>query len=115
MNAKPRPFWKAAVAGFSTLLLATAVHAQTVTNPLPNRVISWNLDDWSTINPTDLAGLAPATNWVDTYLNNVTIGLPDNSGATTTLNLQYSSYNTYQVYGSHLGFDANGTKNKEML
>jgi len=95
--------------------LAASVQAQTVTNPVPNRVISWNLDDWSTINPTDLAGLAPATNWVDTFLNNVTIGLPDNTGAATTVNLAYSSYNTYQVFSSHVGFDANGTKNKEML
>ncbi len=114
MKLKSHIYWKVVVAA-CTLGLAAGAQAQTVTNPNPNLVISWNLDDWSTINPTDVAGLAPATNWVDTFLNNVTIGLPDNTGATTTVNLAYGSYNTYQVFGSHLGFDANGTKNKEML
>src|SRR5215469_10961432 len=114
MKLKPRSCWKIMVAA-GALTFAVAALAQNLTNPVPNLIISWNLDDWSTINPTDLTGLAPATNWVDTYLNNVTTGLPDNTGATTTVNLDYSSYNTYQVYSSHLGFDANGTKNKEML
>lgn len=107
--------WKTAIVALGASAIAFAVQAQTVTNPNPNLVISWNLDDWSTINPTDLAGLAAATNWVDTYLNNITIGLPDNTGAATTMNLGYGSYNTYQVFGSHLGFDANGTKNREVL
>ena len=101
--------------GLSTLVLAGTAQAQTVTNSVPNLAISWNLDDWSTVNPTDLAGLAPATNWVDTYLNNITIGMPDNTGATTTMNLGYGSYNTYQVYSYHVGYDANGTANREML
>ncbi|HLX68945.1 MAG TPA: hypothetical protein VKV04_04880, partial [Verrucomicrobiae bacterium] len=114
MKLKSHIYWKVVVAACA-VALAVGAQAQTVTNPNPNLVISWNLDDWSTINPTELAGLAPATNWVDTFLNNVTIGLPDNTGATTTVNLAYGSYNTYQVFGSHLGFDANGTKNKEML
>lgn len=92
-----------------------AAPAQTVTNPVPNLAISWNLDDWSTVNPNDLCGLAPATNWVDTYLNNITTGLPDNTGASTTMNLQSSSYNTWQVYSYHVGYDANGTANREML
>ena len=103
----------------STLALSLALTinagAQTVTNPNPNRVISWNLDDWSTVNPTDLAGLAPATNWVDTYLNSITIGLPDNTGAATTLNLGWGSVNTWHVQANHVGYDANGTANREML
>ncbi|TAL00240.1 MAG: hypothetical protein EPO07_09925, partial [Verrucomicrobia bacterium] len=89
--------------------------AQTVTNPCPNRVISWNLDNWSTVNPTDLAGLAPATNWVDTYLNNVTTSLPENTGAATTVNLNYGSFNSWSVQGNHAGLDANGTANREVL
>jgi hypothetical protein len=103
------------VVGASLLALAATCGAQTVTNPCPNRVISWNLDDYSTVNPTDLAGLAPATNWVDTWLNNVTTSLPDNTGTATTMNLSYSSYNTYQVESSHPGYDANGTANREVL
>src|ERR1039457_3233108 len=97
------------------LALAATCGAQTVTNPCPNRVISWNLDDWSTVNPPELAGLAPATNWVDTYLNNITTSLPDNTGTATTLNLSRNSVNTYHITQSHVGADANGTKNREML
>src|SRR5208282_453766 len=115
MKSIPCKPWKAAIVALGASAIAFAVQAQTVTNPNPNRVISWNLDDYSTVNPTDLAGLAAATNWVDTYLNNITIGLPDNTGAATTMNLGYGSYNTYQVEGSHPGYDANGTANREML
>lgn len=99
-----------------SLLAATAItaSAQTVTNPCPNRVISWNLDNNSTINPGDLAGLAPATNWVDSWLNNVTTALPDNTGVATTMNLNYGSFNSWSV-GGHPGLDANGTANREML
>src|SRR5207245_9220534 len=60
---------------------ALAAQAQTVTNPCPNRVIGWNFDNNGTINPTDLAGLAPATNWANSWPINPTLGLPDNTGA----------------------------------
>ncbi|HLP78369.1 MAG TPA: autotransporter-associated beta strand repeat-containing protein [Candidatus Paceibacterota bacterium] len=99
----------------AVLTLALTSLAQTVTNPCPNRVISWNLDDWSTVNPTDLAGLAPATNWVDTWLNDATTSLPENTGATTTLNLSRGSFNTWHLQGSHPGLDADGTANRELL
>jgi autotransporter-associated beta strand protein len=117
---KQNPFMKSncsktALVSLIALTVTLASLAQTVTTPVPNRVISWNLDDWSTINPTDLAGLAPATNWVDTYLNNVTMSLPDNTGAATTMNLGYGSFNTYHVQANHVGLDANGTANREML
>ena len=115
MKLKSCKNWKAVVVAFGAAALALATQAQTVTNPCPNQIISWNLDDWSTINPNNLAGLAPATNWVDTYLNNITTGLPDNTGAATTLNLGRGSYNTYHVQGNHAGLDANGTANREML
>jgi autotransporter-associated beta strand protein len=115
MKSKLCKQWKMAVVALAAMALPIAIQAQTITNPNPNRVIGWNLDDYSTVNPTDLAGLAPATNWVDTYLNNVTTGLPDNTGAATTMNLGYGSYNTYQVEASHPGYDANGTANREML
>ncbi len=115
MPMKPNKIFSKAAMSLGYLALAVAANAQTVTNPVSNRVISWNLDDWSTVNPTDLAGLAPATNWVDTYLNNVTTSLPDNTGATTTLNLAYASYNTWHVQANHAGYDANGTANREML
>lgn len=107
--------WKSAIVALGLLMPVIISPAQTVTNPCPNRVISWNLDDWSTINPTDLAGLAPAINWVDTYLNSITTSLPDNTGTATTLNLSWSSFNTYHVQGNHAGYDANGTANRELL
>ncbi|HEU5396059.1 MAG TPA: hypothetical protein VFV81_02760, partial [Verrucomicrobiae bacterium] len=115
MKLKPLVCLKMLAAAVGLLALPIVAGAQTVTNPVPNHVISWNLDDWSTVNPNDLAGLAPATNWVDTYLNNITMGLPDNTGAATSMNLGTGSYNTWHVYNYHVGYDANGTANREML
>src|ERR1017187_7785831 len=80
MKSKSCKYWITAVVGFAALALTGVSQAQTVTNPCPNNVISWNYDDTSTVNPTDLAGLAPATNWVDTWLHSITTSLPDNSG-----------------------------------
>lgn len=88
--------------------------AQTVTDPCPNRVISWNFDNNGTINPTDLAGLAPAVNWVNSWPANQTLALPDNTGAATTLDLNYGSFGGWSV-GGHPGLDANGTANRELI
>ncbi|MGA2246133.1 MAG: hypothetical protein ABSH48_14140 [Verrucomicrobiota bacterium] len=113
-KSKPRTRQELAIAAIA-VAFATYIQAQTATNPCPNAVISWNLDDWSTINPTDLAGLAPATNWVDTYLNNITTAVTDNSGNPTSLGIGWYSYNTWSIQGSHPGYDANGTANRELL
>lgn len=112
---KINSLWKPAIVAMGLLLPVLNSLAQSLTNPCPNRVISWNYDDWSTINPNDLAGLAPATNWVDTWLNNITSNLPDNTGTATTLNLSWISFNSYHVQGNHPGLDANGTANRELL
>ena len=103
-------------AALLSLVAATALtaSAQTVTNPCPNRVISWNFDNNGTINPTDLTGLAPATNWANSWPANPTLALPDNTGAATTLDLNYGSFNGWSV-GGHPGLDANGTANRELL
>lgn len=93
---------------------ALAAQSQTVTDPCPNRVISWNFDNNGTINPTDLTGLAPATNWANSWPANPTLALPDNTGAATTLDLNYGSFNGWSV-GGHPGLDANGTANRELL
>lgn len=92
----------------------TTARAQTVTNPCPNRVISWNFDNNGTINPTDLAGLAPAVNWVNSWPANQTLALPDNTGTPTTLDLNYGSFGGWSV-GGHPGLDANGTANRELV
>jgi autotransporter-associated beta strand protein len=99
-----------------SLLAATAIttQAQTITDPCPNRVISWNFDNNGTINPTDLAGLAPAVNWVNSWPANQTLALPDNTGAATTLDLNYGSFGGWSV-GGHPGLDANGTANRELV
>jgi len=102
----------------------TTLPAQTVTDPNPNAVVSWNFDNNSTVNPTDLAGLAPAINWVDSWLNNVTANLPDNTGTATTLSFDPNYSANWGGYGptwwsysiaGHPGYDANGTANREML
>jgi autotransporter-associated beta strand protein len=115
MKSKSCKYWITAVVGFAALALAGVSQAQTVTNPCPNNVISWNLDDNGTINPTDLAGLAPATNWVNTWPSGVTTALPDNSGNPTTLNIAWHSFNNASIQGSHPGYDANGTADRELL
>jgi autotransporter-associated beta strand protein len=94
--------------------LALATQAQTVTNPCPNRVISWNADNNGTVYSTNLAGLAAATNWVNSWPSDINIGLPDNTGTTTTMNKGSYSFNTYSI-GGHPGLDTNGTANREML
>jgi hypothetical protein len=114
MKSKSCQYWITAVVGLAALALAGVSQAQTVTNPCPNNVISWNFDDNSTIQPADLAGLAPATHWVDTWLKSVTTAVPDNSGNPTTLNIGWHSYGGYSIQG-HPGYDANGTANRELL
>lgn len=104
------------VVAATALLLcgALAVQAQTVTNPCPNRVISWNLDNNGTINPSDLAGVAPAINWNNSWPSNPRFALPDNTATATTLDLGYGSWNSWSV-GGHPGLDANGTANRELV
>jgi hypothetical protein len=56
---------KRRVITFGLLAGGVAARAQTVMNPNPNAVFSWNWADWSTINPTDLAvSPRPRTGWV---------------------------------------------------
>jgi autotransporter-associated beta strand protein len=114
MKSKSCKYWITAVVSFAALALAGVSQAQTVTNPCPNNVIGWNFDDNGTINPTDLAGLAPATNWDNTYPSGGRTALPDNSGNATTLNIGWYSFNGYSIEG-HPGYDANGTADRELL
>src|SRR5215831_9568902 len=95
-----------------TLLCADSARAQ---------VISWNFDDYGTVNGSSVsyngvAGVVPVNNWNDSWPSNPTTGLMDSSGTATTLNLDYgpTSY-AWSIQGSHPGQDANGTYNKEML
>jgi len=87
---------------------------------LQAQVISWNLDDYGTVNGPSVsyngtAGVIPVSNWNNSWPNNPTTGLIDSTGAATTLNLSYGSFNTYAIQQSHPGQDANGSYSKEML
>jgi hypothetical protein len=114
-----------------TLLLgiatSTALHLQA-------QVISWSFDQYGFDNagggtgipvPNTSAGVVPAHNWNDSWSENfstyaygtpVTVNnLFDNSGTTTTASISYNSYNGYSIVGSHVGPDADGSYNREML
>lgn len=93
------------------------------------KVVSWNWDVYSTINPSDYAGVIPVKNWNDSYLqgtypdgpngNLEQHDLTDNTGVATTMDIRWS-YNTScnawgWSMGQHPGYDEDGTANKEML
>lgn len=89
------------------LSAASAVSAQ--------NVISWNLDNNGGVSGANVAGVVPAANWNNSWPSNPTSNLINNSGAATTLNLAYGSFNTWSIQGSHPGQDADGSYNKELL
>jgi hypothetical protein len=93
----------AAVLGLAALPVAQA------------QVISWNLDNYGTVSGNNVAGVVAAANWNNSWPDNPTISLIDSTGAATTLNLSYSSFNSYHIQGSHPGVDADGTYNRELL
>lgn len=78
-------------------------------------VISWNLDNNGGVSGANQAGVILAANWNNSWPSNPTSNLIDNSGAATTLNLAYGSFNSWSIQGSHPGQDANGSYNRELL
>jgi len=116
---KPNTSRKSALIGMATLAMVFAGQSQDLLTPCPNRVISWNAgNSFGAVTPTDTAGLAPAVNWVDISLNDVTIGLPDNAGNPTTLDLGRGFFNVSAMpwpVATDPGLDGNGTANKRML
>jgi hypothetical protein len=78
-------------------------------------VISWNYDNNGTVTGADVAGIAPAANWNNSWPSNPLVDLMDDTGAATTLDLSYQSFNSYSIQGSHPGADLDGTYNKELL
>lgn len=103
------------------LVVAAAVCAMAV-SVTSATIVSWNLNDWSD-SPTDAsatAGVGPyaASYWNDTWLDglsNPSSDLRDSTGATTTLDISWSSYGTWSYGASHPGADTDGSMNKEML
>lgn len=79
------------------------------------QIVGWNYDRFGTVTGSAVAGVVPAANWNNSYPNNPVTDLIDSSGATTTLDISYSSYNTWSMQGTSPAVDANGTSNKRLL
>lgn len=95
-------------------IIAAAV-LLTASFTLHAQIISWNLDNNGTLGGANVAGVAAAANWNNSWPANPTVNLMDNSGAATTLDLAYGSFNTWSIQGSHPGADTDGSYNKELL
>ncbi len=78
-------------------------------------VISWNYDRFGTVAPANVAGIEPAANWNNSWPDNPTVDLVDDTGAATTLDLAYTSFNDWSVIGSGPGMDADGSFNRNLL
>jgi hypothetical protein len=98
----------------------------TVELALRAQVISWNADSYGTISGPNAAGVVPAANWNDSWLQNgnaispygsptVVNGLTDSSGTSTTLSLSYQAWGFWNIQGSAPGQDADGSYNRNLL
>lgn len=83
--------------------------------PLQASIVSWNYDRNSTVTGSAVAGISPATNWNNSWPANPTTDLIDKDGLPTTLDLAYTSFNNWNIQGTHPGLDGDGTSNKELL
>jgi len=126
--------WSLGAVSLGVVALTLTATAQVNTNPVPNLAISWIIDQYGFDNapgggglpvPNTAAGLALATNWNDGWNENYSTGaygnpvtvknLWDSTGAASTLNLAYNSYNNSPIVNRHVGPDADGSYNREML
>lgn len=114
----------------SGILTAATVVLGLVAVSAQAQVISWNLDNYATINPSNpaapnpnQAGVVLAPNWNDSYYQS---GVPytsssgtnlfDSTGAMTTLGYTESLGNSsYAIQFAHPGVDADGSYNRELL
>jgi hypothetical protein len=78
-------------------------------------VVSWNYDNNGTVTGTNVAGVVPVANWNNSWPANPTVNLVDDTGAATTVDLAYESFNSWSITGSHPGVDGDGTYNRELL
>ncbi|MEO5913241.1 MAG: PEP-CTERM sorting domain-containing protein [Luteolibacter sp.] len=78
-------------------------------------VVSWNLDYNGTLSSSSVAGVVPAANWSNSWPSNPTVNLVDDSGAATTLDLSYTSFNNWRIQDSDPGQDGDGSNNKRLL
>jgi hypothetical protein len=90
------------------LALAATLTAQAST-------VSWNYDRNGTVTGSNVAGVSPAANWNNSWPANPTTNLIDKDGVATTLDLAYTSFNNWNIQGTHPGVDGDGSYNKELL
>lgn len=79
------------------------------------QIVGWNYDRNGTVTGSAIAGIVPAANWNNSYPANPTTNLIDSAGLATTLDISYSSLNTWNIQGSSPAADNNGTSNKRLL
>jgi alpha-galactosidase len=78
-------------------------------------IVSWNYDRFGTVSDNAIAGVEPVSNWNNSSPANPVSNLADNTGAPTTVDITYTSVNTWSIQGSDPGLDANGASNKRLL
>jgi len=80
-------------------------------------VVSWNYDVYGYVFGPRVAGIEPVANWNNSYPDNPTTNLIDDSGTATTVDISYSSHNYWWVSQPNLwpGQDADSTFNKHLL
>lgn len=77
--------------------------------------VSWNLDRFGTLAPSNVAGVEAVANWNNSWPSDPRVNLVDDSGAATTLDLAYDSFGQWSIIGGGPGVDANGTYNRNLL
>lgn len=78
-------------------------------------IVSWNLDRYGTVGGPLVAGVAPAANWNNSWPSDPRTDLVDHLGIATTLDISYTSFNTWSIQSSGPALDADGTGNKRIL
>ncbi|USN99532.1 MAG: PEP-CTERM sorting domain-containing protein [Phycisphaeraceae bacterium] len=99
-------------------MILVAAGATTLAATAQASVVSWCWDDWGTVTgPDQYAGVVSAANWNNSWPTYQTTDLFDSSGAATTLDLGWASFNSWNISGAavHPGQDADGTYNRELL
>ncbi len=79
------------------------------------QTVSWNVDRYGTLGGALVAGVEPAANWNNSWPNDPRTDLIDSSGAPTTLDIDYGSFNTWSIQASSPALDSDGTGNKRLL
>ena len=78
-------------------------------------IVGWNYDRYGTVTGSAIAGVVPAAHWNNSWPDNPVSNLVDGDGLPTTLDIDYSSYNTWSIQGSTPPVDADGSSNKRLL